>query len=104
MAFSNFSSSTAFAASSVNSVVSMSATARLGFVPKDHSALRGDRTGTALADQAPTATDTSLPDPASEEAGAPDPLKSAVVEARLANAVAQVSYARTVLQISVTEA
>ena len=69
----------------------MSATARLGFVPKDHSALRGDSTGTALADQAPTASDTSLPDPAVEQAAGPDPL-AAVVEARLANAVAEVHY------------
>lgn len=69
----------------------MSATARLGFVPKDHGATRGGRTGAALADQAPNASDTSLPDPATEQAAAPDPL-AAVVEARLANAVAQVHY------------
>ena len=75
----------------------MSATARLGFVPKKHGALCGGRTSAALADQAP-ASDTSVPNQASQQAAASDPLKSAVVEARLANAVAQVSCVVTVLQ------
>ena len=68
----------------------MSATARLGFVPKDHAAVRGGRNSTALADHAPTALSTSLPDPAGEQAAASVHLKSAIAEVSLANAVAQV--------------